>query len=156
MKIQRPPLALSDLHFLIVYLSCIVFCQKVKSRYFFTILANLSVFMLYLMGSGDAGPRRFRFIAVTTLIVGSVCSLLFLTGTHERFPRPQHRAAVVEEVVDDEESSGLVNGAQATAINGGGSSSAVQYQEPHNSFQWYHWFAVPDFFLVGMIYMFAR
>lgn len=166
---------------------CSTDCERmrlVKLRYAFTILSNLSVFLLYLArGKGQhAGSRggRFRVMAVVVLAVGSVCASWFLHSAkappskqrgsrRRRKPRPRKLAAATDG------STTPLTGA-AASVNGSSSShgsSKGQHQQavvsstPRSgghlrqrtksvSFEWRDWFGVADFWLCAAVYMASR
>jgi len=104
-----------------------------------TLLSVSSVFILYLIGGAQNGPRRFQVLAVVTLAVGSACSIFFLAGTHERIPRPRRLS--------------MEDSSTPASINNGVNGPPVKRT---TRFHWYSWFSVLDFYLVAAIYMSAR
>ena len=95
-------------------------------RYFFTILANITIFAVLaalfgLSGDGDIGPRdldSFWFLSLGTLGVGAVFSILFHIGVSE--------------------------------------STNYKETSPSPKRTWYQWFFKPEFYLVALIYMCTR
>ena len=107
-------------------------------RYIFTILANLSIFLVLAAVFGFTGGdgvtpndiSSFRDIALGTVVVGLVFSILFHVGVREP---TQHQPAAIE------------GGAQIQEEGG---------KQP--SMTWYRWFLSPEFYFVALIYMCTR
>ena len=104
-------------------------------RYFFTILANLTIFSVLaalfgMSGDGEIGPDdldSFWYLALGTIVVGAVFSILFHIGVRE--------------------STNYEKDTSDLGKDGDSSGRAIT---------WYQWFLKPEFYLVALIYMCTR
>ncbi|GMF17596.1 unnamed protein product [Phytophthora lilii] len=140
-------------------------CVLNSTRYAFTILSNVLVFCVFLVllrvvkpfGEPDAG--KFTLLAYTSLLVGGICTVVFLAGTPEKVvreeepPRGAGEALAQSPVVADMEGRGPGNfpcegDLDVPAVEVVGTSS--------DHMTWSCWFKLGMFYEVGLVYMCTR
>ncbi|KAL3670186.1 hypothetical protein V7S43_004501 [Phytophthora oleae] len=142
-------------------------CVLNSTRYAFTILSNVLVFCVFLVllrvvapfGVPDA--EKFTFLAYTSLLVGGICTLIFITGTPEDL--------VVEKKKEEERNAGemLAQSPVMADLEGRGPSAfpcegdlaipaieVVGTSSDHMT--WSCWFKLGMFYEVGLVYMCTR
>ncbi|EGZ22613.1 hypothetical protein PHYSODRAFT_558093 [Phytophthora sojae] len=123
-------------------------CVLNSTRYAFTILSNVLVFCVFLVllrvvepfGVPDA--EKFTLLAYTSLVVGGVCTVVFLSGTPENSP-----------VMADLEG----RGPSAFPCEGDLDVPAVEVVgTSSDKMTWSCWFKLGMFYEVGLVYMCTR
>ncbi|RHX99573.1 hypothetical protein DYB36_012616 [Aphanomyces astaci] len=135
-------------------------CVLNSTRYAFTILSNVLVFVVFLFLLHDVAPLevpdayKFTLLTTVSLVVGGICTAWFLLGTDE----------VVKKVTTPPSSVGRRRGSSpsaAEAMNRGPNALSFEADLPivpldTTALTWSDWFHVGMFYEVGMVYMCTR
>ncbi|ETV98442.1 hypothetical protein H310_08594 [Aphanomyces invadans] len=135
-------------------------CVLNSTRYAFTILSNVVVFVVFLLLLHDVDPLevpdayKFTLLTTVSLVVGGICTAWFLLGTDEVVkmppsppkrrltPSPSHGEALNRgpNALTFEADLPLVAAMDSTAV----------------ALKWFDWFKVGMFYEVGVVYMCTR
>ncbi|KAG7390649.1 Major facilitator super domain-containing protein 12 [Phytophthora pseudosyringae] len=143
-------------------------CVLNSTRYAFTILSNVLVFCVFLVllrvvapfGVPDA--EKFTLLAYTSLLVGGICTVVFLTGTPEKVTplgdkheeaRDAGEMLAQSPVMADLEG----RGPSAFSCDGDWDVPAVEVVGSSSEHMtWSCWFKLGMFYEVGLVYMCTR
>ncbi|ETP12844.1 hypothetical protein F441_11845, partial [Phytophthora nicotianae CJ01A1] len=138
-------------------------CVLNSTRYAFTILSNVLVFCVFLvllrvvspLGVPDA--EKFTLLAYTSLLVGGICTVVFLTGTPEKVTvekKEKDPAKILAQspVMADLEGRGH----SAFPCEGDLDVPAVEVVGTSDHMTWSCWFKLGMFYEVGLVYMCTR
>ncbi|CAI5729268.1 hypothetical protein KXD40_008573 [Peronospora effusa] len=140
-------------------------CILNSTRYAFTILSNVLIFCVFLILLRDVAPfgvpdaEKFTLLAYTSLVVGGICTLIFLSGTPEKViplqiqkKTPGHVLAQ-SPVMADLKGQGLSGFPSEEDLN----VSTVEVTEALTEHMtWKCWFKLGMFYEVGVVYMCTR
>ena len=133
--------------------------RLVSSRYTFTVLSNLSVFLLYL--HGPESVAKYRAIAFAALGAGLFVDFIFWFFTREppkKDRKNRSRRRHLQNGVnagDDDSGSDLTESLLLPRAGSRRSSSPSSSPVPP-TWTWSSWFGVRDFYFVGLTYMTTR
>ncbi|CAH0474096.1 unnamed protein product [Peronospora belbahrii] len=143
-------------------------CILNSTRYAFTILSNVLIFCVFLIllrvvkpfGVPDA--EKFTLLAYTALVVGGICTVIFLSGTPEKLTpikeekKKKNDATVVlaqSPVMADLKGQGLCGFPSQEDLNVC-VEKVVESAADHMT--WRCWFSMVMFYEVGVVYMCTR
>ncbi|RLN74059.1 hypothetical protein BBJ28_00000370 [Nothophytophthora sp. Chile5] len=140
-------------------------CVLNSTRYAFTILSNVLVFCVFFVllrvvapfGAPDA--EKFTLLAYTSLLVGGICTLLFLVGTPEKLTISKE---------ERRNSAAAISHSPSMAEHGARGPNSLPFEgdmEIHDvevvgtssdRMTWSAWFKIGMFYEVGVVYMCTR
>ncbi|KAF0694222.1 Aste57867_14881 [Aphanomyces stellatus] len=132
-------------------------CVLNSTRYAFTILSNVLVFLVFLFLLHDVEPlevpdaQKFTLLTMVSLVVGGICTVWFLVGTEEKLKKvvsPVRRASPSPSSAD-----AMVRG--PNDLNFEVDLPIAQIFDATN-LKWSDWFRIGMFYEVGMVYMCTR
>ncbi|KAG7387973.1 Major facilitator super domain-containing protein 12 [Phytophthora boehmeriae] len=139
-------------------------CVLNSTRYAFTILSNVLVFCVFLVllrvvepfGVPDA--EKFTLLAYTSLVVGGICTAVFLLGTPEKLTMTEEEMQSTAEAITQ---SPLMadqrdRGPNSLPFEGSMGVSAGEVATTSEQMTWSCWFRVGMFYEVGVVYMCTR
>ncbi|OWZ13030.1 Glycoside-Pentoside-Hexuronide family transporter [Phytophthora megakarya] len=138
-------------------------CVLNSTRYAFTILSNVLVFCVFLVllrvvapfGVPDA--EKFTLLAYTSLVVGGICTVIFLTGTPEKVTVEKKEEKKANEVLAQSPVMADLEGrGPAFACEGDLDISAEVVGPSSDHMTWSCWFKLGMFYEVGLVYMCTR
>jgi Na+/melibiose symporter-like transporter len=141
-------------------------CVLNSTRYAFTILSNVLVFAVFFVLLRIVHPynvpdaEKFTLLAYTSLLVGGVCTVIFLTGTKERLTTTREDARQTRLIISQSPSMAdtKVRGPASMPFDGDLEIHDVADLDhtPHKPMTWKCWFKESMFYEVGVVYMCTR
>lgn len=133
-------------------------CVLNSTRYAFTILSNVLVFIVFLFLLHDVEPlevpdaKKFTLLTTVSLVVGGICTVWFLVGTTEKTKKTIAFVANPS----PSNSDALTRGPNAFPVEADMPPLVSWTETPAAARQWCDWFRVGMFYEVGMVYMCTR
>ncbi|KAE9133618.1 hypothetical protein PF007_g3256 [Phytophthora fragariae] len=141
-------------------------CVLNSTRYAFTILSNVLVFCVFLVllrvvePFGVPDTEKFTLLAYTSLLVGGVCTVVFLTGTPENVEKEEQQKTLdAAEVLAQSPVMADLEGRGVTAFPCEGDLDVPAVEVVGTSsdkMTWRCWFKLGMFYEVGLVYMCTR
>ncbi|KAF0726233.1 hypothetical protein Ae201684P_001310 [Aphanomyces euteiches] len=133
-------------------------CVLNSTRYAFTILSNVLVFLVFLFLLHDVEPlevpdaKKFTLLTTVSLVVGGICTLWFLIGTTEK----TKKSIVLVANPSPSNADAQTRGPTAFPVEADMPPLVSWNDTPAAARQWSDWFRVGMFYEVGMVYMCTR
>jgi Na+/melibiose symporter-like transporter len=141
-------------------------CVLNSTRYAFTILSNVLVFCVFLVllrvvrPFGEPDADKFTLLAYTSLLVGGICTVVFLSGTPEKVEAAQqHGRQDVGQVLAQSPVVADMEGRGPSAFPCEGELDVPAVEVVGTSTEhmtWSCWFRLGMFYEVGLVYMCTR
>lgn len=139
-------------------------CVLNSTRYAFTILSNVLVFCVFFALLRIVKPynvpdaEKFTLLAYTSLVVGGVCTIWFLAGTHEKLSITKEEARDSQTQISHSPSmvDAKGRGPASLPFEGEVICDDLPIAPVYEHMTWKCWFRVGMFYEVGMVYMCTR